>query len=331
MASPWSDRASPWLDMAPFDGMKSLARKLVSKKKRRFKQYGFNLDLSYITSRIIAMGFPCEGAESIYRNDIFEVFAFLNMFHENHYKIFNLCAERTYDPAKLGGNVEWIPFSDHNPAPTEIMFSFCERVYDWLVADPNNVIVVHCKAGKGRTGLMICAYLLYSRECSDPVTAIQYYGEKRTKNGKGVTISSQRRYLFYFYDLWKHGPRNVAPLVISRISLYSSLFVKCDILICIACNGGNGSFQLNPILESQHAGSVTNLVREGKYTTFFFSEVRILGDVKVTIYDSRSSSKPIFYFWFNTSFMDGNVFTLASRSELDKPSKSLEEDTKTWY
>ncbi|MCO5562511.1 hypothetical protein L7F22_016138 [Adiantum nelumboides] len=176
---------------------------------------------------------------------------------------------------------------------------------------------------------MICAYLLYSRECSDPVTAIQYYGEKRTKNGKGVTISSQRRYLFYFYDLWKHGARNVVPLVISRISLYSNLLDKCDIMICIACNGGNGSFQLNPILESQHQGSITNLVREENSTTFSFSEVRISGDVKVTVYDAaHRSSKPIFYFWFNTSFVDGNVFTLSSKSELDKPSKSLEEDTK---
>lgn len=254
------------------------------------------------------MGFPSEGAEGIYRNAMSEVLAFLNMFHKNHYKVFNLCAERTYDPAKLGGNVEWIPFSDHNPAPTEIMFHFCEHA--------------------GRTGLMICAYLLYSRECSDPVTAIQHYGEKRMKNGKGVTIPSQRRYLFYFYDLWKHGPRNLVPLVISKIIFYSSISIKCDIQVCIACNSGNGSFKLNPILESEHAGSVTNLVREGKYTTFFFSDVHISGDVKVTVYNARSSEKPIFYFWFNTAFVDGKLFSLASTLELDKPSKYLDDDTK---
>jgi hypothetical protein len=37
---------------------------------------------------------------------------------------------------------------------------------------------------QGRTGLMICAYLVYSRECGEPITAIRTYGEKRTKNGK---------------------------------------------------------------------------------------------------------------------------------------------------
>jgi hypothetical protein len=38
-----------------------LARNLVSKQKRRYTQDGFDLDLSYITECIIAMGIPSEG------------------------------------------------------------------------------------------------------------------------------------------------------------------------------------------------------------------------------------------------------------------------------
>lgn len=50
-------------------------REIVSGKKNRFKENGFNLDLTYITNRVIAMSFPASGfIEKAYRNDIEEVF-----------------------------------------------------------------------------------------------------------------------------------------------------------------------------------------------------------------------------------------------------------------
>lgn len=72
-------------------------RKLVSKNKRRFVWENYDLDLAYITDDIIAMGFPSENIESMYRNSLDEVKGFLEARHKGHYKIYNLCAERKYD------------------------------------------------------------------------------------------------------------------------------------------------------------------------------------------------------------------------------------------
>lgn len=159
------------------------------------------MDLSYITPRIIAMGFPAQDIEKLYRNDARDVLEFLNERHAHHYKLFNLCRERQYDPTMFEGRVEWVPFEDHKPPRLEQIHPFCQSVHQWLQADPANVVVIHCKAGKGRTGVMICCYLLYSGHCRTAEEVMRFYAEQRTKDGKGVTIPSQRRYVHYYQQL----------------------------------------------------------------------------------------------------------------------------------
>jgi len=50
-------------------------------KTNRFKNENYNLDLTYITTRIIAMALPGEGFKSIYKNHIQTVAQF---FEEHH-------------------------------------------------------------------------------------------------------------------------------------------------------------------------------------------------------------------------------------------------------
>jgi hypothetical protein len=67
-------------------GFKNFIRKLVSQNKNRFVIDGFDLDLTYITKNIIAMGLPSTSLEALYRNDIKDV---QNFFKQRHKKCLN--------------------------------------------------------------------------------------------------------------------------------------------------------------------------------------------------------------------------------------------------
>ena len=174
---------------------------LVSKKKIRFQNDEFDLDMAYITDRVIASGFPSIGCEKLYRNSIQDVVAFFERYHKGNVKIYNLCLEknRIYDKSLFGkSKVGLFPSLDHNPCPVKLILEFCVDICLFLIQNLESVAAIHCKAGKGRTGVMICSYLIFSGLCKDINEAVSYYGKMRTTNGRGVTIPSQIRYIKYF-------------------------------------------------------------------------------------------------------------------------------------
>ena len=176
-------------------------KRLVSKQKRRFQDPDFDLDMSYITEKVIAMGFPSTGVEKMYRNSLSDIIKFFHMRHNDQVKVYNLCLEkdRIYNKNVFPNNkVGLFPATDHNPSPIKLILEFCIDICLYLINNPDGVAAVHCKAGKGRTGVMICSYLVFSGLCQSSEKAFRYYARVRTKNNTGVTIASQKRYIKYF-------------------------------------------------------------------------------------------------------------------------------------
>ncbi|KAF8970125.1 hypothetical protein BDZ97DRAFT_1725283 [Flammula alnicola] len=144
--------------------MTDYIRRLVSGNKARFKDHNLNveLDLVYVTDQVIIMGYPASGIEGLYRNRREDAIRFLEHRHGKNYWVFNFCPikENSYDADEFEGRVSRYPFPDHHAPPLAMMPLVAREMHVWLKGSPDRVAVLHCKAGKGRSGTMACAYLL---------------------------------------------------------------------------------------------------------------------------------------------------------------------------
>ena len=164
----------------------------------------FDLDLCYVTQRVIAMSLPSTGVERYFRNPVRDVAAFMDAHHAGHYMLFDLCLERAYDAVLFGGRVTHYKFQDHGVPTISNMFRLCRGVDEWLERHSDNVVAVHCKGGKGRTGTMVCAWLLFKYSDATPKEAIDLFALMRTNHSasqmyQGIETYSQRRYVEYFH------------------------------------------------------------------------------------------------------------------------------------
>lgn len=155
------------------------------------------------------MSFPSSGVTALYRNDIEDVSKFFREKHRDHFKIYNLCSEKGYDESKFDNRVERVFIDDHNVPKLREAVQFVEDVTKWMKADEENVLAVHCRGGKGRTGTMVCIWLIASGEYDDAEEALNWFGERRTDKTvgskfQGVETPSQSRYVGYYADMKKN-------------------------------------------------------------------------------------------------------------------------------
>ena len=296
-------------------------KSLVSKAKTRFCYDGFDLDLTYITKRIIAMGLPSTSIEGIYRNNMEDVKRFFNTRHTNHYKVYNLCEEKTYpkDSFYLQG---YYPFVDHEAPPLTLLIPFCEDAKKFLDEDEKNIVAIHCKAGKGRTGTFVCCLMLHMNIFDNSDECLAYYGMMRAGDGKGVTIPSQIRYVHYYEEIIKTKINpiiNQKKIIIRKIKMitipgFSRVGWTCSPTFMI--ENGERCYKYFDYIKKRET---FNLSMGDVEFHLGIRGYEVSGDVRITFFNVGmiGNKDKIFKFWFNTNFLPAYKFIL-TKPEIDK-------------
>ena len=134
---------------------------------------------------------------------------FLDYKHGDKWAIWEFRAEGTgYPDSEVYNRIHHYPWPDHHPPPFALIPNIMASARDWLKGPEakERVLVVHCKAGKGRSGTVACSYLI-SEEGWTVEDAMARFTARRMRNGfgAGISIPSQLRWIGYV-DWWtKHG------------------------------------------------------------------------------------------------------------------------------
>ncbi|XP_052530743.1 tensin-1 isoform X15 [Tympanuchus pallidicinctus] len=180
------------------------------------------LDLVYITERIIAVSYPSTAEEQSFRSNLREVAHMLKSKHGDNYVLFNL-SERRHDISKLHPKVLDFGWPDlHTPALEKIC-SICKAMDTWLNAAAHNVVVLHNKGNRGRLGVVVAAYMHYSNISASADQALDRFAMKRFYEDKVVPVGqpSQKRYIHYFSGLLSGSIKmNNKPLFLHHVIMH---------------------------------------------------------------------------------------------------------------
>jgi len=265
---------------------------------------GHDLDLSYVTPRLIAMAFPAEGIAATWRNDVSVINDYLTATHGDKWRVWNLDTS-IYNGSLLQDKVTHTGWPDHHAPLLQVLINILDQMTEWLNANEANIAVIHCIAGKGRTGTVCSAFLVKDQKMS-AVDALSAFGAARCLDGSGVVQPSQRRYVKYL-ELHLRSPKAPQRIALTRIELshapnvdgdgcMARLSVEHEWITLVRRSAPHRAYKDNPI--TFDLGDEQDLRFAGDVCLrFFYVKQGMVG----------SSVCDMFRCQFNTEFLDREV------------------------
>ncbi|XP_075886820.1 tensin-1 isoform X5 [Nelusetta ayraudi] len=280
----------------------------------------YELDLVYITERIISVSFPGSVDEQSYASNLREVASMLRSKHGHNYLLFNL-SEKRHDISELNPKVLDFGWPDHHAPALDKICSICKAMDTWLSAESHNVVVIHNKGNRGRTGVVVAAYMHYSNISASADQALDRFAMKRFYEDKVLPVGqpSQKRYVEYFSGLLSGQIKiNNKPLFLHHVIMHG--------IPNFEAKGGCRPFlKIYQAMQPVYTSGIYNVQGDGQTSICITIEPGLLlkGDILLKCYHKRFRSPcrdVIFRVQFHTCALHdlGIVF---GKDELDETFK----------
>ncbi|XP_023671430.2 tensin-3-like isoform X1 [Paramormyrops kingsleyae] len=163
---------------------------------------GYELDLTYITERIIAVSFPVVCSEDAYRANLHDVTCMLKSKHADNYLVINL-SEKRADLTKTNPKTLDTGWADLHAPPLDKICTICKAMETWLNSDPQHVVVIHCRGGKGRIGVITSSFVHFTEVSASADQALERFAMRKFYDDKvsPMMTPSQKRYVWILNSL----------------------------------------------------------------------------------------------------------------------------------
>ncbi|XP_076828075.1 tensin-3 isoform X2 [Brachyhypopomus gauderio] len=183
---------------------------------------GYELDLTYVTERIIAVSFPQACSEDTYLNNLKDVTRMLKSKHADNYLVINL-SEKREDLTKMNPKTLDTGWPDLHAPQLDKICTICKTMENWLHSDPQHVVVIHCRGGKGRIGVVISSFVYFTDISASADQALGRFAMRKFYDDKvsALMTPSQKRYVWILNSLLSGSMKmNTSPLFLHCILLH---------------------------------------------------------------------------------------------------------------
>lgn len=274
------------------------------------------IDLTYITERIITLFCPPACPEETYLRNLQEIVLMLRSKHGHSYMLINL-SQKNETLTQMNHKVLDTGWVDLLAPSLDQISGVCSAMENWLQPNPKHVLVLHCRGGKGRLGVLVASYIHFSSTSASADLSLDHFAMKRFCNDtlSALMTPSQKRYVWMLGSLLR-GRLRMCP---------SPTFLLCVVLHGLPTTRADGGcclfLRVYQSLQAVCTSAVYHVSggRTDRLYVVLQPAQLLTGDIMVVCYDknSRSSCRQVvFRLQFHTGLVHGHSLTF-SKAELD--------------